>query len=78
VLVTPALHRRHHGWRAAQLGSNFGTIFSVWDRLLGTYGQSTSALAVRTGLPGQVDALGLRAAVALPLRRLGRRPRCER
>ena len=74
AFVTPALHRRHHGRADGQLGSNFGTIFSVWDRWLRTYGESTSAAVVRTGLPGQADALGLRAAVALPLRTLGRWP----
>ena len=68
VLVTPALHRRHHTCRAPELNSNFGTIFTVWDRALGTYGESTSAVLVDTGLPSGVRASSVRRALLLPLR----------
>jgi sterol desaturase/sphingolipid hydroxylase (fatty acid hydroxylase superfamily) len=67
VLVTPALHRRHHTRRWPELDSNFGTIFSLWDRLLGTYGASSSALRIETGLPGQSAPLTLASALTLPL-----------
>lgn len=67
VCVTPALHRRHHSRRVAELNSNFGTIFAVWDRLLGTYAESGSAVQVETGLPGGVAAPRLARALALPL-----------
>jgi sterol desaturase/sphingolipid hydroxylase (fatty acid hydroxylase superfamily) len=71
LLVTPALHRRHHGDRVEELGSNFGTILSLWDRVLRTYEDASSADRVRTGLPGQTASLGLRDAFVLPLH-LGR------
>jgi sterol desaturase/sphingolipid hydroxylase (fatty acid hydroxylase superfamily) len=66
LLVTPALHRRHHTRRRPELDSNFGTIFTVWDRLLGTYGESSSALQIEVGLPGQQRALPLRTALTMP------------
>lgn len=66
LLVTPALHRRHHGDRPEQLGSNFGTVFSVWDRGLRTYADAASATRVRTGLPDQAAPLALREALLLP------------
>jgi len=66
LLVTPALHRRHHGREARLLGSNFGTIFSLWDRLLGTFGECRSDVHVDTGLPGIEGSLGPVALVALP------------
>lgn len=67
ILVTPALHRRHHTRVGPERDTNFGTILSVWDRLLGTYTQSGSATAVDTGLPG-LDHLSLSGALVLPVR----------
>ena len=75
ILVVPALHRRHHGDERGLLGTNFGTIFILWDRLLGTHGDARSESRVRTGLPGQRGPLGLGAALALPLRPLAWSPR---
>jgi sterol desaturase/sphingolipid hydroxylase (fatty acid hydroxylase superfamily) len=37
VIVTPNLHRIHHSRRIDDASSNYGMIFSVWDRLFGTY-----------------------------------------
>ena len=36
VLVTPQSHRIHHSADPAHHDTNFGTIFSIWDRLFGT------------------------------------------
>lgn len=66
VCITPALHRRHHSRQVSDLQTNFGTIFAVWDRLLGTFGESTSAVEVRTGLPEMAAPATLLQAVALP------------
>jgi sterol desaturase/sphingolipid hydroxylase (fatty acid hydroxylase superfamily) len=66
LFVTPALHRRHHSRREAELNSNYGTIFTFWDRGLRTFGASSSSVAVRTGLPGAEDGLGPVAALGLP------------
>ncbi len=68
LLVTPALHRRHHTRRYPELNSNFGTIFTLWDRALGTFGANTSAARVETGLPGGESALTVLCALLLPLR----------
>jgi len=68
VLVTPALHRWHHTTAVPDRDSNFGTIFSIWDRLLGTHTANNSATAVRTGLPG-LPSVTLTGALLLPLRR---------
>ena len=34
VIVTPQLHRTHHSIEREQHDSNYGAIFSIWDRLL--------------------------------------------
>ena len=67
MLVTPALHRRHHTKTGPERDTNFGTILSIWDRLLGTYPPNDSAAAVETGLPG-IEHLGLWGALVLPTR----------
>jgi sterol desaturase/sphingolipid hydroxylase (fatty acid hydroxylase superfamily) len=67
LVVTPALHRRHHTRSGPERDSNFGTILSVWDRLLGTYTPSDSTIVVDTGLPG-LDHLTLTEALTLPVR----------
>ena len=36
-LVTPSNHRVHHGQNDYCLDKNYGGIFSVWDRMFGTY-----------------------------------------
>jgi sterol desaturase/sphingolipid hydroxylase (fatty acid hydroxylase superfamily) len=66
VFVTPALHRRHHGRRREQLATNFGTIFSLWDRLLGSFGESSSEDRFGIGLPGAPATLGVADALTLP------------
>jgi sterol desaturase/sphingolipid hydroxylase (fatty acid hydroxylase superfamily) len=37
VLVTVDMHRIHHSVVFEQANSNYGAVFSVWDRLFGTY-----------------------------------------
>ena len=68
VFITPALHRRHHSRQLLLLDTNYGTIFSFWDRLLGSYGESRSDVRVDTGLPGIEGALGTLKILALPAR----------
>jgi sterol desaturase/sphingolipid hydroxylase (fatty acid hydroxylase superfamily) len=37
VVVTPSMHRVHHHYVLPYTDSNYGNIFSIWDRLFGTY-----------------------------------------
>ncbi|SDH99416.1 sterol desaturase family protein [Winogradskyella thalassocola] len=37
VIVSPDMHKIHHHYRLPYTDSNFGNIFSIWDRMLGTY-----------------------------------------
>jgi sterol desaturase/sphingolipid hydroxylase (fatty acid hydroxylase superfamily) len=43
LIVTPGMHRVHHSEAIAEQNSNYGTIFSLWDRLFGTYVVAHSA-----------------------------------
>lgn len=71
VLVTPALHRFHHSRAGLERDHNFGTIFVLWDRLLGSYRPNSSAMRVEVGLAEIRGPLDLRGALVLPLRSLG-------
>jgi len=37
LFVTPRMHRLHHSAAPEHQYTNFGTVFSVWDRLFGAY-----------------------------------------
>jgi sterol desaturase/sphingolipid hydroxylase (fatty acid hydroxylase superfamily) len=37
VLVSPNMHKVHHHWKQPFTDSNYGAVFSIWDRLLGTF-----------------------------------------
>ena len=69
LFVTPALHRRHHSREVAELNSNFGTVFTWWDRLFATYVSSSSRCVVRPGLMGVEGPIPVLRALALPLKR---------
>jgi sterol desaturase/sphingolipid hydroxylase (fatty acid hydroxylase superfamily) len=37
VLVSPNMHKVHHHFKRPETDTNYGNIFSIWDRLFGTY-----------------------------------------
>ena len=39
VLVTPNMHHVHHHYVLPYTDTNFGNIFSIWDRIFGTFSQ---------------------------------------
>jgi sterol desaturase/sphingolipid hydroxylase (fatty acid hydroxylase superfamily) len=39
LFVSPNMHKVHHHWQQPYTDSDYGLIFSVWDRLFGTYHQ---------------------------------------
>jgi sterol desaturase/sphingolipid hydroxylase (fatty acid hydroxylase superfamily) len=71
LLVTPALHRAHHASDWRELDTNFGTVFSIWDRLAGTFHAGQPDRAVVTGLPDRsaLEAPSLSESLRLPFTR---------
>jgi sterol desaturase/sphingolipid hydroxylase (fatty acid hydroxylase superfamily) len=53
AIVTPDLHRTHHSSDMREGNSNFGQVFTIWDRLLGTYldRPSLPEAELKMGLP---------------------------
>lgn len=37
ILVSPNMHKVHHHYRRPHTDSNYGNIFSLWDRILGSF-----------------------------------------
>lgn len=37
IIVSPNMHKVHHHYVRPQTDSNYGNIFSIWDRLFGTF-----------------------------------------
>ena len=70
IIVTPDLHRTHHSVERREGNSNFGQIFTVWDRLLGTYVDRPSVpeAELSMGLPAtaQPSAFKTSALLAYP------------
>ena len=58
VTVTPDVHRVHHSAAGEESGSNLGSLFPWWDRMLGTYVAAPAAGidAMRTGIDDYRDA----------------------
>ena len=68
LFVTPNFHRVHHSKRRREADSNFGTIFSIWDRISGTLTElSPERVAVGSpdGAPGEV-AVSFLGILGLP------------
>jgi sterol desaturase/sphingolipid hydroxylase (fatty acid hydroxylase superfamily) len=63
VIVTPDMHRTHHSVDMAEGNSNFGQIFSFWDRIFRTYKACPA-------LPESAFAMGLPASSRLKAFRL--------
>lgn len=51
LIVTPKVHRVHHSPLRAEQDSNYGQVFSFWDRLFGTF-RSPPATTTEVGVAG--------------------------
>lgn len=41
ILITPSMHRVHHGKNDIYIDKNYGSTFVIWDKLFGTYQEET-------------------------------------
>ncbi len=71
VFVSPNMHKVHHHYKQPFTDTNYGNIFSVWDRLFGTYAPATACEDLKYGLdtlPEGDERLGLRRLLETPFR----------
>jgi sterol desaturase/sphingolipid hydroxylase (fatty acid hydroxylase superfamily) len=74
LIITPAMHRVHHSQAIPDQSANFGTVFSLWDRIFRSYhaGYSTpTAVPARCGLADLANGSEMNAArlLYIPFRR---------
>jgi sterol desaturase/sphingolipid hydroxylase (fatty acid hydroxylase superfamily) len=69
LVVTPHMHWIHHSFRPREHNTNFGTIFTAWDRLFGTYFMQTRQEEIRVGLAEypSLDQVGLLGFLSMPI-----------
>ena len=70
VTTWPHMHKVHHSRVVAQTNSNYGNLFSIWDRLFGTFTPSSVGTTVAFGLDGldRPESQTMRALLAQPVR----------
>ena len=68
LFVPPSMHRIHHSVVIKERDSNYGTIFSIWDRTLGTLVSDVDQSRIRIGVGGhfQPEKLNLHHLLIMP------------
>jgi sterol desaturase/sphingolipid hydroxylase (fatty acid hydroxylase superfamily) len=68
LFVPPSMHRIHHSVVIQQRDSNYGTIFSIWDRTLGTMVTDVDQSRIRIGVGGHYrsEKLNLHHLLVMP------------
>lgn len=56
IFVTPLMHKVHHHYQLPLTDTNFGNIFSIWDRLFGTFAQVEDTTKLTYGIDTHMDA----------------------
>ena len=71
LLVPPSMHRIHHSVIIRERNTNYGTIFSIWDRILGTLLKMVDQDRIKIGLGAYRDFAKLRlgSLLIMPLTR---------
>ena len=55
VTITPSMHRIHHSVKIKERNTNYGTIFSWWDRAMGTLLTKVKQDGIRIGVGGHYE-----------------------
>ena len=71
LFVPPSMHRIHHSVKIKERNTNYGTIFSLWDRALGTLLTQVDQDRIRIGVGGHYEEgkLNLHHLLAMPFTR---------
>ncbi|MFH1349424.1 MAG: sterol desaturase family protein [Pseudomonadota bacterium] len=73
-LVPPSMHRIHHSVIIKERDTNYGTIFSLWDRLLGTLLTNVDQARIRIGVGAyhRPEKLNFHHLLIMPFKRPAR------
>jgi sterol desaturase/sphingolipid hydroxylase (fatty acid hydroxylase superfamily) len=68
IIVTPSVHRVHHGRNAIYLDKNYGKVLLIWDRIFRTWQEETEA--VDYGVVSYKDERNPLASMLFPINRV--------
>jgi hypothetical protein len=58
VVIVPYLHRAHHSTERSEHDNNYGAVFSIWDRLFGTFiEREPKEIGIKNNSPQTVSGL---------------------
>ncbi len=68
LFVPPSMHRIHHSVKIKERDTNYGTIFSLWDRVLGTLLTNVDQFTIRIGVGAyhKPDKLNFHQLLVMP------------
>ncbi len=69
VIITPGIHWVHHHAVRKDTDSNYGTLFSFWDRLFGSRSKTTRWAEMPIGLEGEATDKSLVGLLLAPLQK---------
>jgi sterol desaturase/sphingolipid hydroxylase (fatty acid hydroxylase superfamily) len=72
LVVSPDMHKVHHHYRRPLTDSNYGNIFSCWDRLLGTFRSVKDTGSLHYGIdthPGEGEHNRMGALLGMPFQK---------
>ena len=55
VFVTPNMHKVHHHYTQPLTDTNYGNIFSIWDRVFGTFASVENTSSLKYGIDTHMD-----------------------
>ena len=55
ILVTPNMHKVHHHFKLPLTDTNYGNIFSIWDRFFGTYAYVDDSKTIVYGIDTHIN-----------------------
>lgn len=56
VFITPLMHKVHHHYTQPLTDTNYGNIFSFWDRIFGTFAQVDDTKELKYGIDTHMEA----------------------
>ena len=55
IFVTPNMHKVHHHYTQPLTDTNYGNIFSIWDRIFGTFAAVEDTASLKYGIDTHMD-----------------------
>tara|TARA_Y100001949_G_C15975592_1_gene325884 strand:- start:812 stop:1684 length:873 start_codon:yes stop_codon:yes gene_type:complete len=55
IFVTPNMHKVHHHFTQPLTDTNYGNIFSIWDRIFGTFASVEDTRSLKYGIDTHMD-----------------------